>query len=105
MSSSLSSSIAVIARFMPRPASWDAVRNLLEGMTTSTRAEAGCRAYDLYEDPDSGELVLLERYSSRAALDEHLDSAHYRTYRERLAGLLTWPVDVTVLAPLNEASV
>jgi quinol monooxygenase YgiN len=99
----MSQSIAVIARFTPHPESREALRTLLEGMTTPVRAENGCRTYDLYESPEDDEFVLFERYRSRGALDEHRGSAHYQAYRARLDGLLTKPVEVTVLAPVDEA--
>jgi quinol monooxygenase YgiN len=99
----MSPSIAVIARFTPRPQSRDALRTLLHGMTAPTRAEAGCRTYDLYESAD-GEFVLFERYRSRGALAEHRVSTHYVNYRAQLGGFLTKPVEVTVLDALDEAA-
>src|SRR3954466_5379249 len=87
----MSPSIAVIARFTPRPESTEAVRTLLRGMTTPTRAEDGCRTYDVYQSAAEGELVLFERYRDRTALEEHRGSTHYVNYRARLAGLLTKP--------------
>jgi len=99
----MSQSIAVIARFTPRPESREALRTLLKGMTIPVRAESGCRTYDLYESPDDGEFVLFERYRSRSALDEHRGSPHYANYRAQLDGLLAKPVEVTVLDALDEA--
>lgn len=100
----MTSPVAVIARFMPRPDARSALRALLDAMITPTRAEDGCRSYDLYESADGGELVLFERYRSRVALDEHRGSPHYLNYRAQVGELLTRPVAVTVLAPLDEAS-
>ena len=100
----MSPSIAVIARFAPMPESREALRTLLEGMTTPTRAERGCRSYDLYESVDGGDFVLFERYLSGSALEEHRASTHYQNYRAQLNGLLAKPVDVTVLDALDEAS-
>src|ERR1700733_2468441 len=100
----MSPSIAVIARFTPRPESREALHTLLEGMTTPTRAEHGCRTYDLYESVDGGDFVLLERYRSRSALEEHRGSTHYQNYRAEVSGLLAKPIDVTVLDALDEAS-
>jgi len=48
-------------------------------------------------------LVHFECYRSRDALDEHRGSAHYVSYRAQLAGMLTKRVEVTVLAPIDEA--
>lgn len=100
----MTSPVAVIARFMPRPQARSALRALLDAMITATRAEDGCRSYDLYESADGGELVVFERYRSRIALDEHRSSPHYLNYRAKVSELLTRPIAVTVLAPLDEAS-
>lgn len=99
----MSPSIAVIAAFTPQPESREALRTLLEEMTTPTRAEHGCRTYDLYESVDGGNFVLFERYRSRSALEEHRGSTHYQNYRAQLSGLLATPVAVTELAVLDEA--
>ena len=99
----MSPSIAVIARFTPQPESREALHTLLDGMTAPTRAEHGCRSYDLYESVDGGDFVLFERYQSRSALEEHRVSTHYANYRARLSGLLAKPVVVTELDVLNEA--
>lgn len=48
----MTSPVAVIARFMPRPDARSALRALLDAMITPTRAEDGCRSYDLYESAD-----------------------------------------------------
>jgi quinol monooxygenase YgiN len=48
--------------------------------------------------------VLFERYRSRSALQEHRRSTHYQNYRAQLSGLLTKPIEVTVLDALDEAS-
>jgi quinol monooxygenase YgiN len=99
----MSPSIAVIAWFTPRPESREALHTLLGGMTTPTRAEHGCRTYDLYESVDGGDFVLFERYRSRGALEEHRGSTHYQNYRAHLSELLAKPVAVTELAVLDEA--
>ena len=99
----MSPSIAVIAEFTPRPESREAVRSLLIDMTAPTRAEVGCRTYDVYECHGSDGFVLFERYRNRDALDAHRGSAHYVEYRANISGLLTKPIEVTVLDVLDEA--
>lgn len=98
----MSPSIAVIARFTPRPESREVLRKLLKGMTAPTRAEDGCRTYDVYESADEGDLVLFERYRNRTALEEHRTSTHYVNYRAQLNGLVTKPIEVTVLDVIDE---
>lgn len=100
----MSPSIAVIARFMPRPGSRAALRDMLETMLTPTRAEEGCRTYDLYESADDSGFVLFERYRSRGALDAHRASPHYVDYRAKVTELLAQPIKVDVLFAIDEAA-
>lgn len=95
----MTSPVAVIARFMPRPDARSALRALLDAMITPTRAEDGCRSYDLYESADGGELVLFERYRSRIALDEHRDGPG-----QQFTDLCPVVQIVRRTAPLDEAS-
>lgn len=96
-------SIAVIAQFTPHPEAREAVRALLKSMTSPTRAEDGCRTYDVYECGGSADFVLFERYRNRGALDAHRASAHYVEYRANISGLLVKPIEVTVLDVVDEA--
>jgi quinol monooxygenase YgiN len=95
--------VGVIARFAPLPEKRSDLQALLDAMVAPTRSEAGCRSYDLYEVPDGGDLVLIERYDDQAALDHHRTTEHYLNYRAQLSPLLASPISVTVLAPVEEA--
>lgn len=66
-----------------------------------THAEPGCLAYALHRDPsDPDRIVLVERWASRAALDEHLASAHLVAFRQSSADLWAEPAVVVVLDPV-----
>jgi quinol monooxygenase YgiN len=89
----------VIARFTPFADRKDDLVMLLTGMLRQSRAEPGCRFYDLYATGD--DFVLLEQYVDRLALEAHRATIHYRAYRSRLADLLAKDIDVTVLEPVD----
>jgi quinol monooxygenase YgiN len=96
------SPVTVIARFTPTPESAGRLQGLLEGMVTPTRAEAGCHFYNLFATQgDDAEFVLLECYEDSSALEAHRASAHYENYRAQLPDLLSRPISVTVLAPVD----
>jgi quinol monooxygenase YgiN len=99
----MSHPVGVIARFAPLPEKRSDLQALLDGMVAPTRSEAGCRSYNLYEVPDGGELVLIERYDDQTALEHHRTTEHYLNYRAQLSSLLASPLSVTVLAPVDEA--
>jgi quinol monooxygenase YgiN len=99
----MSQPVAVIARFTAHPEKHATLQALLEGMVGPTRAEAGCRQYDLYQVSETADFVLFERYRDREALQAHRSTAHYVNYRAHLDELLAKPISVSVLEALDEA--
>ncbi len=70
-------------------------------VTVPTHAEEGCLAYALHRDPaDADRIVLIERWASRAALDEHLATPHLLAFRESSAGVWAEPAVIMVLDPV-----
>ncbi|MCL2352027.1 MAG: antibiotic biosynthesis monooxygenase [Firmicutes bacterium] len=54
-------------------------KRLAREMAAETRKEAGCLSYALFEDTsDDASLAFLESWESRAHLDAHMQSAHFR---------------------------
>ena len=50
-------------------------------MIRLTKEEDGCIAYDLYEAIDgSGEVVMVEIWESKEALDLHMQTEHFKEY-------------------------
>jgi len=50
-------------------------------MIRLTKEEDGCIAYDLYEAIDgSGEVVMVEIWESKEALDLHMQTAHFKEF-------------------------
>ncbi|MFD2467804.1 putative quinol monooxygenase [Amycolatopsis silviterrae] len=94
--------VTVIARFAPTPERAAQLKALLGGMVEPTRAEPGCRRYDLFTAREGDtEFVLVERYEDTPALEAHRASAHYKNYRAQLPEMLAKPIEVTVLAPVD----
>lgn len=59
--------------------------------------EPGCELYALHEGRDR--LVMIEKYASQEAVDEHIKGAGLAQLRAALAGKLSTDIDVQVLAP------
>jgi len=97
--------ITVIARFTARAGQEAAVEQVLRGMVGPTRNEPGCACYDLYRVKDApAQFVLFEIYQGSAALEAHRATEHYKSYRARIADLLSEPIGVTVLNGLDVAA-
>ena len=93
--------VSVFASFFPHEQSEGAFVELLSGMVTATRAEPGCRRYDLYKSVGGSTAYhLFEIYEDEVALGAHRETEHYTDYRARVADMLTEPVGVILLEPV-----
>ncbi len=69
--------LTVVAELVAKPGKADELRAALTGLVDPTRKEDGCVQYDLHESTDKpGSFVFYENWTSRAALDVHLQSPH-----------------------------
>ncbi|MEU6578843.1 putative quinol monooxygenase [Streptomyces sp. NPDC046805] len=83
-----SGQIVVIARWRPAAGNHDAIIATIDELITASRAEAGCLGYQAYP-AEGGEIVLIERYADRDALEAHRNSEHFqRVALERIVPLL-----------------
>ncbi len=89
--------IRVIARFVARRGVEGQLRDLLRGMLTPTRAEPGCRLYELYESNARGRFYLYESWESQSALDRHKATPHFKRLEQAVGELLTEPFEVNLL--------
>jgi quinol monooxygenase YgiN len=82
--------IQIIARYTVSAGKEAEVLGLLSTLAAAARAEPGNRAFTVYRQVDADrEVVLLERYASAAALDEHRATRHFKDLvLERIVPLL-----------------
>lgn len=89
--------VTVIARSVARQGREDQLRELLRGMLAPTRAETGCRLYELYESDSKGRFYFYEIWESQAALDRHAASPHFKHLEQTVAELVKEPFEVNIL--------
>ena len=59
----------------------------IEQNARASRAEPGCRQFDVCQDPrEPTTFLLYELYDDDAAVGAHIASAHYREFDEAVAG-------------------
>jgi quinol monooxygenase YgiN len=96
----MSQSIRVVAHLHAVPGQEAAVEAVLESFLAPTRAEAGCVAYDFFVDADdSTQFTFIEEWSSREALEVHLQTPHLNAGRAALEGKLSAEPWIQVLRP------
>lgn len=87
--------VHVVARYMAKAGKEEEVRAVLTTLVAPSRREIGCYQYDLLRNPaDPREFCFVERWDSEKALDEHAASAHLKTARAQVEGLVEVPPDV-----------
>ena len=89
--------VRVIARAVARKGNEDRVKALLQSMLAPTRAESGCKLYELYESGERGRFYFYELWESQAALKEHAASPHYKHLELTVGDLLEEPFEVNIL--------
>ncbi len=93
--------IRVIARAIARAGKEELLRNTLREMLTPTRAEQGCRLYELYESNRKGLFYFYEKWASQGALDLHTETPHYKQMEQNVCDLLEGAFEVNVLDSLG----
>src|SRR5207247_1307602 len=78
--------IAVSATWTARPGMEGIVRDALAKFVPAAREEPGCRLYVVHQDTEQPTVFrLFEIYDDDAAIEAHLQSAHFRQYAQSLA--------------------
>src|SRR5271154_6766063 len=89
--------VYVIARSVARSGRESQLRELLRGMLAPTRAESGCKLYELYESDTKGRFYFYEIWESQSALDRHAASPHFKHLEQTIAEFVQEPFEVNIL--------
>jgi quinol monooxygenase YgiN len=95
------SEVRVIARSVARKGRENQLRALLQGMLAPTRAEQGCESYELYESDSTGRFYFDETWESKAALDKHKATPHFKHLEQAVGELLEGPFEVNILKKIQ----
>ena len=73
--------ISVIVEEYIKEGQKDAFVAHMREMIRLTKEEDGCLAFDLYESlGDDGEMVMVEIWESKEALDKHMQTDHFKEF-------------------------
>lgn len=95
----MSTPVVVTAYFYPAPGRHDQVVEALRPAIAAVHEEPGCELYAIHDAPD-GTIVMIEKWTSVAELDEHGSGEAVRALNASLEGLLASPTEVARLVPL-----
>lgn len=94
--------VVLVATLAPRPGAEEQVQSaLLEAVAATHAQDNGCELYAAHRIArgKSG-FVVIEKWASPDLLGAHASGAAFAALPAQLDGLLTEPLDVTVLQPL-----
>ncbi len=89
--------LTVVACIKAKDGLADQVKAELTALIAPTREEPDCINYILYQSPEDPHLFLFfEAWTSKAALDAHLQKPHLQAFIAKADGLLAEPLDVSL---------
>jgi len=95
--------ITVLALVKAKEGVEEAVRKELLSLVNPTRSEPGCLNYDLHQAVDEKSLFMFyENWKSMDDLEKHRGMPHMKAYRQKVAGLLAKPIEVTLFKMISE---
>ncbi len=67
----MSSPLFIFAEIKPKTAHFIDAQQAITNILDQTRAERGCKSFNLFESPDHKTLYLFEEWEDQNALDQH----------------------------------
>ena len=93
--------VVVVATVDVKPESTDAALSVLTTAIEATHAEPGCVAYALHRDgADANRFVIVEKWATAGALEEHAQTPHLKQLFADLGPLLAAPPTIVRTAPV-----
>ena len=87
--------LRVIARVKARPGKVDELLSILSSLVEPTRKEPGCISYKLLQNnQDRTDFALIEEWKSRAALEFHFATKHFKDALGKLPSLVAAEPDI-----------
>ncbi|MDR2089193.1 MAG: antibiotic biosynthesis monooxygenase [Clostridiales Family XIII bacterium] len=89
--------IHVVASMRVKEGALDQILPIIRQLVSETVKEEGCVRYECTRDlRDGNHLLILETWESRAHLDAHMQSAHFKTLSPQMDAFRTGPSEITV---------
>lgn len=97
----ISAEVVVVATVQVKPGTEDEALAALTAGVTATHGEERCLAYALHRDVDDAtRFVIVERWASQDALDEHAAQPHLREMLAKVGPLTAAPPTILRTTPV-----
>jgi len=85
--------LTVVAVIKAKEGTAEKTKQALEALVTPTRAEEGCINFDFYQGTeDKGLFMFFETWTTREALDKHMQAPHIKAFGGKAGDLLAEPI-------------
>ena len=86
--------VTIATRMKAQPGSVKSTEQTATTLATATHSEPGCISYDLFQHiEEPSYFILFEKWRGFGAIQQHMGTAHFATFMEKAAGLLTQPAE------------
>jgi quinol monooxygenase YgiN len=93
----------IVANVSVKP---EKVKDFIEaakGIIEKSNKEAGCKSYQLYQDPyNSTKFVFVEEYKNQAAIDAHFASDYFKAFGPKIADMVQEPAKIKIISVSKE---
>ena len=94
--------IGVIAKLSIEEGKVDDAIDLIKELMAGVAGEEGTLSYTMNRDEaNPNTIVILERYSDKAALDYHSATPHFKTFFGKIGGLLAGKPDIRIMDEIH----
>jgi len=93
--------VSVIAGFTVKDGKEAECLAVVKKLVAETQKENGCIMYDCFRsNDDPKKFVIMEKWETKAALDAHMATAHFKEYIPMLDSFSAGGVSVNIYTPL-----
>ena len=90
-----SEAVKVVAKITAKRDKVEDLKSILLGVVGPTRTEKGCVSYQLLQNKtDESDFVFVEEWTSDAAIDNHMTTAHVQDALTRIESMLAQEPDI-----------
>jgi quinol monooxygenase YgiN len=93
--------VYVIAKAIARPGKAELLEAALKAMLAPTRAESGCKLYELHKAEKSGQFYFYEIWQSHESLERHVETPHFQNLQKQLEGLLEGELEINLMRKIE----
>jgi quinol monooxygenase YgiN len=104
-SSSDESGMMIVAKLKVKPEKVKAFTEAAKEMIEKSNKEAGCKSYQLYQDPyNNTSFVFVEEYKNQAAVDAHFASDYFKAFGPKIGDLVAEPAKIKIVTVAKEVN-